>query len=225
MIAYVEGSVIGVPNASPTGQNPVIFINSFTGDGVTDHPPGVWSNVDLSAIVPAGTTAVRLDGILIITHGTTVETADLTVAFRADPSWEYGYIMQTIEAAVGGGQRSNAGAWVALDANRCFEMKWTRATLGQWPANSSYGINLSLTAYLKPGVAVDLTSLNSQIAALSQQVATLGAPVDLTAVNADIALLNQQILQMSATLSTLQSPPPAVDPRIGQIIDFVKQLP
>lgn len=150
MIQYTEGSIIGVPAKSPTGQNPVIFINTYTGVGMTEHPVNQWSIVDLTGIAPDGTKAVRLDGILIITHGTTVETGDLTVAFRAvGETYDYGYIMQTIEASVSNGQRSNAGTWVAINAEKKFEMKWNKSTSGQWPDNCSYGINLSLTSYLR----------------------------------------------------------------------------
>lgn len=148
-VAYLEGSTIGVPYNSPTGQNPAIFINTYTGAGVSTYPENTWVDVDVSAITPIGTKAIRLDGILIITHGSTVEICDLTVAFRAVQNFEYGYIMQTIEADTTGGQRSNAGAWVALDANRKFQMKWKRSTSGQWPTSCSYGVNLSVTAYLR----------------------------------------------------------------------------
>lgn len=173
MIPYLEGSVIGVPARSPTGQNPPIFINTTTGAGVVEHPPGQWSTVDVSSLVPTGTIAIRLDGILIITHGSTPETADLTVAFRTDPSWNYGYIMQTVEASVGNGQRSNAGAWVSLDANRCFQMQWTKSTFGTWPTNSSYGINLSLTAYLRQQPLADLSAVNAEIAGIKASIAAL----------------------------------------------------
>ena len=211
MIPYIEGAVIGVPKNSPTGQNPVIFINSYSGAGLAEYPPGQWSTVDLSAIVPADTIAVRLDGILIITHGSAVETADMTVAFRTDPSYDYGYVMQTIEASVGNGQRSNAGAWVALDSNLCCQMKWTRATQGQWPANSSYGVNLSLTAYLRPGISsqFDPTALSQQVAALSQQVA------DIPALSVDGRLSDLEAA--FAALSTNDS-------RLTQIIDFVRDM-
>jgi len=204
LIPYVEGSVVGVPLRSPTTQNPPIFINTATGDGVAAHPPGVWSTVDVSSIVPADTLAVRLDGILIITHGTTVETADLTVAFRTDQNWDYGYIMQTCEASAGNGQRSNAGVWVSLDANKCFQIKWTRSTQDNWPTNSSYGINLTLTAYLRPG--------------------TQSAPADLTAINQEISALQSQVQSLQSQVQTLQQLPPGSDARLTQLIDLSKTL-
>ncbi|MCK4521912.1 MAG: hypothetical protein KAU20_05020 [Nanoarchaeota archaeon] len=150
MISYTEGSIIGVPTKSPTGQNPVIFINTYSGAGVTEHPEGEWSEVDLTGIVPEGTKSVRLDGILLITQGTTAESADLTVAFRAvGETYNYTYNMQCIEASIGNGQRSNAGTFVAVDDDLCFEMKWNRSTQGQYPLHCSYGINLGLTAYIR----------------------------------------------------------------------------
>lgn len=189
MIDYLEGSIVGVPKNGPGAQNPVIFINTATGAG---QAAGEWHTVDLSAIVPEGTIVVRLDGLLLITHGTTQETANLTVAFRDDPSWEYGYNMQTIECWVGGGQRTNAGAWVAVGADRKFQFKWTRSSNGSYPEWSAYGINLCVTAYVKQGQQADIEQLQADVAALSQAVAAL------------------QALQ------------PGSDARLTTIIDFIK---
>lgn len=145
--AFVEGTTIGVSAQSPTQDNPPIFVNSYTASGPAAD---AWSTVDLCKVVPAGTKAARLEGLLIITHGTTVETCDLNISYRVNgSSLEPGYIHQSIEATVGNGQRSTAGVWVPLDATRKFQFKWHRSTSGTWPTHCSYGINLSLTAYLR----------------------------------------------------------------------------
>lgn len=89
-----------------------------------------------------------LSGMLIITHGTTVETADIHVTFAA-----YGgpidctrYLGQTVEPHVGGGQRSNMSTLVPL-SERKFQFCYFLNTPGEWPDNSSYGINLSIQAW------------------------------------------------------------------------------
>lgn len=249
LIPYVEGGIIGIPKSSPTGQNPPIFINSYTGDGTVAHPPGMWSTVDVSSIVPPDATAIHLTGFLIITHGTTVETADLTVAFRhTSETWEYGYIMQTVEASVQNGQRSNASAWVALDANRCFQMKWSRSTQGQWPDHASYGVNLSLDAYLRTGTnggTTDLTAVNQQIAALQASVVGIQQSMpDMSTTNAaimalqsavsvlqqatpttpDMSVINGEIDELQAAVAALEQGVSANDPRVTQIITMLKAL-
>lgn len=145
---FVEGTTIGVPSQSPTELNPPIFVNSYAGLGPAADS---WATVDLSTVVPSGTKAARLDGILIITHGSTAETCDLHIAYRTNGSTlEPGYIHQAIETSTTGGQRSTAGVWVALDADRKFQFKWYKSTTaGTWPTYCAYGINLSLTAYLR----------------------------------------------------------------------------
>lgn len=149
MINYIEGSIIGVPAKSPSEQNPFIWINTYTGNQMNEHPEGVWTAFSTAGMVPEGVKAVRLDGMLVITHGTTAETADVTVAFRSTSDINPTYVMQTIEASIGNGQRSCAGTWVALDSSGAFEVKWTKSTAGQWPTNSCYAIALWITAYIR----------------------------------------------------------------------------
>ena len=144
---YIEGSVIGVPSKSNVQDAPVIFMNTVTPTGATVN---TWTKIDLTGIVPTGTKAVRLDGNLLITHGTTAEIADLMVHFRkTGETYNYSYNMQVIEASTGDGQRSIGGLWIALDDNLCFDYKWNVPYLGTYPSYSAYGINLSLTAYLR----------------------------------------------------------------------------
>lgn len=192
MIPYREGYIIGVPEKSPLSQNPVIFLNTYTGVGATRN---TWTTVDLSEIVPSGTKSVCLDGILIITHGTSSETADLMVHFRKpSETYEYGYIMQTVETAVGSGQRSNASVWVSLDENRCFQYKWnTQYPVNSYPSYSSYGLNLTLTAYIRGDIS-DISTMQTKIATLESEV---------------LALQNKTYNE---------------DPRVQEIIDLIKTL-
>lgn len=164
---WTEGSIVGFPTGGPASHmiSP-IFINTATGSGMTQYPDsglpgsdGPWRKVDLSAVVPEGTKAVFLSGLLIITHGTNPGTADLAVGFRktgfqltpnptGDPD-NHAYVLQVCDAFPGGGQRSSAAVWVALDENRCFEFRWQRTLPGAWPSNPAYGINLRVTSYIK----------------------------------------------------------------------------
>lgn len=147
-VQWMEGSVLGVPVGN--AKNPMaIFANSYTQAG---PPAGVWTPVYVEQHgVPGDAIAVYLSGILIITHGTTAETADLTVAFRAcgNDLPAAAYSGQVVEAHVGGGQRSGVSTWVPL-SGACFEWQWNRSTSGTWPTNSAYGINLSMQAYVRP---------------------------------------------------------------------------
>lgn len=172
MVKYLEGNIVGVPEVSPLAQNPIIFLNTYTGTGATRN---TWTKVDMTGIVPSGTKAIRLDGILIITHGTTSETADLMVHFRKpNETYEYNYIMQTIEASTLNGQRSNAGTWIALDENMCFEYKWNSQTLGQYPTYSAYGLNLTLTAYMR-NEQTNISALLERLSVLESRVEELSS--------------------------------------------------
>lgn len=114
--------------------------------------PNVWIQVDLK---PWGVTAdakgAYLTGELIITHGTTVETADLHLTARktGDTTADCTkLISQAVEASVGNGQRSGASFWVPL-TNGTFEWCWNGSTGGVWPTNSAYGANLTLNAWVR----------------------------------------------------------------------------
>lgn len=89
-----------------------------------------------------------LTGILVITHGSTVETADIHVTFAAagSPIDCTKYIGQTVEADVGGGQRSNMSTLAPLTDGQT-QMCYYLNTPGRWPTNSSYAINLSIQAW------------------------------------------------------------------------------
>lgn len=129
----------------PAFNNQAVFVNTYTGVGPAK---GVWNKINVSAYVPVGTKAIHLSGLLIITHGSTAETADLVVKFRKVGGTDDHYHAQCIEAATGGGQRSTMATWVPLDENLEFEMKYTVTNPNAtWPTYSAYGINLSIDAY------------------------------------------------------------------------------
>lgn len=144
---WVEGSVVGVRDDNSKAPIP-IFINSYTNYGPAS---GMWHRISLESMgIPADAKGVFLSGILIITHGTTTQTCDLTISFRApgDTIDAGNYIGQTIEAITGSGQRSNMSTW-APARNGEIEFYWKRNTTGQWPSECSYGINLSAQSYVR----------------------------------------------------------------------------
>lgn len=112
--------------------------------------PGVWNRVDLKPWgIAADAKWAELTGLLIITHGSTAETANLTVTFRRpgdNDSNCANYIGQTIEAAIGSGQRSTVTATTPL-INGEFEWCYTKSTSGAWPTNSAYGINMVVSKW------------------------------------------------------------------------------
>lgn len=115
------------------------FSNSYGNQGLSW---GVVHTINMQNIAPVNAVGVGLSGTLIITHGTTQETANLRVSFRpsSTDTW-YGYRGQTIEAHVGGGQRSNHSIVVPMK-NRTFQMLLEGAEgKPQWPTYSAYGIN------------------------------------------------------------------------------------
>lgn len=142
---FIEGSIFGVVDESPA-LHTVIFCSSPGGyvAGLSE-----WTVVDVSALVPPGTKAVFLTGMLIITHGSTAEVGDLHLYLRKHGSQiEPVYTGQVVEACVSGGSRSMYADWVTLNDGK-FEYKWTRKTQGEWPGNCSYGINMKVVAYVR----------------------------------------------------------------------------
>ena len=144
---WVEGTVQGVRDDN--SKSPIaIFVNTYAGIGVAN---GVWTRVKVADWgIPADAKSVFLAGLLIITHGTTAQTCNITITFRApDNTLTAGnYIGQTIEAATGGGQRSNMATWTPVK-NGEIEFLWQRGTTGQWPTECAYAINLSAQSYVR----------------------------------------------------------------------------
>lgn len=109
-----------------------------------------WYEVDLTpfGVAPDATMAF-LSGMLIISHGGASETAEVrfSMARANDTTADCSkYLGQTIEAAVGGGQRSNMAAFVPL-YNGKFKFCLTHGNGGTYPGGSAYGINLTLQAW------------------------------------------------------------------------------
>jgi hypothetical protein len=131
-------------------SNSPVFLITGTRPGSPSPPAGpqkagAWHRVDLKPWgIAADAKWAELSGLLIITHGTTVETANLTVSFRrvGDATADCrGYMGQVVEAAVGSGQRSYVSVTVPLVKGE-FEWCYTRSTGGSYPTNSSYGVNM-----------------------------------------------------------------------------------
>jgi hypothetical protein len=131
----------GAPNPEYGAQTPIVINadgSSVVGPVEVDltKPP-----LNVSADAKIG----FLTGMLIITHGTTQETADVhvTAAAAGQPIDCTRYLGQTAEASVGNGIRSNAAFFVPLNAGK-FQFCYYIQTPGKWPTNSSYGINFTL---------------------------------------------------------------------------------
>ncbi len=135
-----------------------VFVNSYTG---VHRPPscaaGQWCTIDVTDYgVPADAKAVFLSGILIITHGTKPELADMFVGFRAygdaavtgDLPFPGGtwYVGQVIETDTQSGQRSPMATWVPVRDGK-FQFTYSVTTPGTWPDHSSYGVNLTIQAW------------------------------------------------------------------------------
>lgn len=141
----------------------VLFINTTA----ASPPPGQWISVDVSALgVPSDAFAVNLGGLLLITVGQEIGTANLTIAFRAPGKTNVTcghYVGQaiTVNPPSNNGARSPLSVWVPISNGR-FEYCWQRGTVGTsfptgtlaaWPLTSSYGVNLSVQAFLVPPVS------------------------------------------------------------------------
>ena len=145
---FVEGTTIGIAAHNPNAF-PVIFFNTYTGEGLATFPENEWTTVDVTGIIPDGVKAIYLSGLLIITHGTLEEICNLTLAYRDQgETGDYPYIAQTVETVVNGGARTPHSIWVAAHDGK-FQIKWRRSTTGNWPENCAYGINLNLAGYLR----------------------------------------------------------------------------
>lgn len=131
-----------------------IFVNTHTGKHVPeDCVAGKWCTVEIGRFgLPADAKAVFLAGLLIITHGESAETADLNIAFRPysteDSPADEGYIGQATETVPAGGVRSGLASWVAVRDGK-FQFKYGKSTEGDWPAHSSYGLNLTIQAWAR----------------------------------------------------------------------------
>jgi hypothetical protein len=150
---WVQAEQVYVPKGPPPYP---VFLNTYTGDGVTTpwngkiFTRGAWTRVNLGDMVPDDCKAVFLTGILIITHGTTVETADLTINLKPPSSTENPLNIegQVVETQVGGGIRSPFASWVGVE-NKEFDFYWSTPSLGVWPTYSSYGVSLQIQQFAR----------------------------------------------------------------------------
>ena len=155
--SWVEGSKIGVLTDNPESYS-AIFVNSANSD--TTPPAGEWIPLKLTQFgIPADAKAVFIGGILIITHGRKTQLCNLTVTFAklGSTSATGNYIFQAAEGQTEGGQRSTAGAWVPVVdgvtvwqwARGDVKTQYPKGAIGPYPAECSYGINLSVQAYIR----------------------------------------------------------------------------
>ena len=150
---WAAATQILTPLAAP---ETAVFLNTYSGDGVTKPWNGLtfarngWTTVDLSQHIPTDAKSVFLQGLLIISHGTNNETANLTINLRPPSSTEAGtnYEGQVIEFEAGGGQRSPFAAWVSVE-NARFQFLWNSNSLGTWPDWSAFAVNLTLQAFTR----------------------------------------------------------------------------
>jgi hypothetical protein len=157
-LGWTEVGHIGVRNDN--SKAPIAFFVN-TEDLPGGPAAGIWHPIAVRDLgMPYDVVSVFLSGILIITHGTTVESCDVTVALRApgDSLSAGNYIMQTIEASVGNGQRSGGASWAPVK-DGVFEIQWNflPAGAGDWPLHCSFGINLSAQQYVRRGGATAQT--------------------------------------------------------------------
>lgn len=151
-LPYVTGSTIGII-ADDVGRqgNEQIYFNSWNGGGLDKFPHNTFGTVDLTGKIPSDAKAVFLSGLLVITHGTTVETCDMHIYFRRSstvPEWTY--IGQSVEAHVGGGQRQPMFVILPVE-NSKLQFKWYGSTFtnGNYPEHCSYGVSFRIAGYIQ----------------------------------------------------------------------------
>ena len=155
--SWVEGSKIGVLTDNPESY-PAIFVNSTKAE--TPPPAGEWIPLKVTQFgIPADAKAVFIGGILIITHGKKTQLCDLTVTFAkpGTTTAPSSYIFQAIEPQTEGGQRATVGAWVpVVDGVTVWQWgrgdvktQYPKGAIAPYPAECSYGINLSVQAYIR----------------------------------------------------------------------------
>lgn len=130
-----------------------IFGNTYTGQFIP-APCAVqnqWCEVDFKPHgVEADAKAVFVQGLLIITSGTTVQTSDLHLAFRrpGDTTVTCGnYLAQAVISLITG-ERTNFSSWLPVTDGK-LEFCWYRSTPDPYPANSAYGFNMGAQAWVR----------------------------------------------------------------------------
>lgn len=151
---WAEYDVVGIRTDNTKNPNQ-IFLNTYSGAGLSQFPEGQWNTVSLPSGLPSDIGAIELAGLLIITHGSTAELCDMHVTFRnvGDTLSPSNYQGQVIEPHLGGGQRSGSTLKVPVTNNQ-FEFFWERTSPGNYPAYCAYTINYSLQAYYRDVVRI-----------------------------------------------------------------------
>lgn len=141
---WLEVDKVLVPTFGPASGLVPIFFNTPPSLGpATD----TWTTVDVSSYVDPKTVAIHLTGLLLITHGTSIETADLRLHLRRDSTQPGNYIHQVAETSTTSGQRCTMACWVPLTDAKTFDWKWhTQFPPGIYPNKSGYGANLQIDA-------------------------------------------------------------------------------
>ncbi len=131
-----------------------IFGNTYTGQFIPAPcaTQGQWCTVDFKpGGVGADAKAVFVQGLLIITSGSTVQTADLHLSFRRPGDTSVNcvnqYMAQAVIATITG-ERTNFSSWLPVVDGK-LEFCWTRNTPDPYPANSAYGFNMGAQAWVK----------------------------------------------------------------------------
>lgn len=131
---------------------PAAPIRVFRGTTYDEGPSSdTWNRLDLKPHgVPADAKAVLITGMLIITHGTTPQVANITITFKppTEPGDPLKYIGQATEGNIGGGQRTNLTAWVAVD-NGEIDYAYSFVAPTGHPNYAAYGINMHVDGYCK----------------------------------------------------------------------------
>lgn len=149
---FIETTITGTKELSPTDHNPCIFMNTspIPGPVTTPYTNDAWVTVDLSEHVPVGTKWATLTGVVFITNPVNDET-NITVAFRKPgETTDYGYLLQGF-AENTDGCRENVCITVPVSEDREVEMKvrWWASTQ-TWPVypnGPAWGMNLQVIQY------------------------------------------------------------------------------
>jgi hypothetical protein len=118
---------------------------------------GNWCTMNVADYgISTDAKAVLMSGILIVTVGTTHETANLFITCRAFGDTEnaanlptYGgawYNGQIVGHLPGANIRSPYAVWCPVKDGK-WQMTYSITTPGTWPTNTAYGVNMSIQAW------------------------------------------------------------------------------
>lgn len=160
---FVEGTTIGV--CADAVYKSIIADPTWglQGSGRPNAPRRVWTTVDCSQWVPAGTKAVAITGIMLITQGTTSKITCVKGWFKRtdwtpppddtiDNSWD----IEVVAVGPTDGIRSTFGVLVPLSPSLTFDYMWDAYDTSTptvdtppWPTGMAAAINMRLNAYMR----------------------------------------------------------------------------